>query len=42
MFDNIENRLLNINGNKEFVIIHRVSDNKIIKSMIKDDNEQEL
>ena len=34
MFDNIENRLLYILRFKDFIIVHRVSDNRIVKSMI--------
>ena len=34
LFDNICDRIQEIGGNKEFIIIHRVSDNWIFKSMI--------
>lgn len=39
MFDNIENRLIKISGNNSFIIIHRVADNYILKSMITKDNQ---
>ena len=39
MFDNISNRIQEIGVNKEFIIIHRVSDNKIFKSMITKDSK---
>ena len=39
MFDNISNRIQEIGVNKEFIIIRRVSDNKILKSMITKDNK---
>ena len=38
LFDNICDRIQEIGGNKEFIIIHRVSDNKIFKSTITDNN----
>lgn len=38
MFENIENRILIIEGEYDFLIIHRVSDNKIFKSIITDNN----
>ena len=39
LFDNISNRIQEIGGNKEFIIIHRVSDNKILKSRIIQKND---
>ena len=40
LFDNIDNRIQLIDGNeyKDFIIIRRISDNKIFKSMIKTNN----
>ena len=38
MFENIENRILGVDGNT-FIFIHRLSDNKISKSIITDDNK---
>lgn len=34
MLENIENKLLNIGGNKNFIIIRRISDNKIYKFIV--------
>ena len=39
LFDNISNRIQEIGVNKEFIIIHRVSDNWIFKSMITKDSK---
>ncbi len=41
---NIENRLLRLNGGNydSFIMIHRVSNNKIFKRMIEEKNENEI
>lgn len=41
LFDNICDRIQLIDGkyDKDFIIIHRVSDNKIFKSMITNNNK---
>ena len=42
LFDNICDRIQEIGGNKEFIIIHRVSDNKILKKIITYFNKEEI
>lgn len=34
MLHNVNNRLMKINGNEDFIIIRRISDNKIFMSMV--------
>lgn len=41
MLDNIENRILCVIRYKYFIIIRRVSDNKVFKSMINDDEDDD-
>ena len=38
LFDKIDDRIQLIRGDNDFIIIHRVSGNKIFKSMITKDN----
>lgn len=40
MLNNVENMMLIIHGNNDFIIIRRVSDNNILKSIITNDNKQ--
>ena len=42
MLDNVENRLLEFLGYENFIIIHRVLDNNIIKRLIGYKNKQPI
>ena len=42
MLDNVKNRLQVVEGSENFMIIRRVSDNRILKSMITSDNKKEI
>lgn len=42
MLNNIENKLLIVGGNEDFIIVRRVFDNKIYKSVITNNNKQDI
>lgn len=42
LLHNVENRILRIGGPLQFIITRRVSDNRIIKSMVTENNKEQI